>query len=100
MLAVGPLGPQYSLIFAWHELGKHAHMPQLVDIFAEHHLLPLPPSLRICFLSPADRGPSPQWIHSQRQKPEAGWHPRRIPGEVPLPHREAEQEPIGKLELY
>ena len=24
MLAVGPLGPQYSLLFAWHELGKNA----------------------------------------------------------------------------
>ena len=24
MLAVGPLGPQYSLLFAWHELGRHA----------------------------------------------------------------------------
>ena len=22
MLAVGPLGPQYSLLFAWHELGS------------------------------------------------------------------------------
>ena len=22
MLAVGPLGPQYSLLFAWHELGR------------------------------------------------------------------------------
>ena len=26
MLAVGPLGPQYSLLFAWNELGKHAHL--------------------------------------------------------------------------
>ena len=26
MLAVGPLGPQYSLLFAWHELGRHAHL--------------------------------------------------------------------------
>ena len=24
MLAVGPLGPQYSLLFAWHELGRQA----------------------------------------------------------------------------
>ena len=26
MLAVGPLGPQYSLNFAWHELGRQAHL--------------------------------------------------------------------------
>ena len=26
MLAVGPLGPQYSLLFAWHELGREACM--------------------------------------------------------------------------
>ena len=26
MLAVGPLGPQYSLLFAWNELGRHAHL--------------------------------------------------------------------------
>ena len=26
MLAVGPLGPQYSLLFAWYELGRHAHL--------------------------------------------------------------------------
>ena len=26
MLAVGPLGPQYSLLFALHELGRHAHL--------------------------------------------------------------------------
>ena len=26
MLAVGPLGPQYSLLFSWNELGKHAHL--------------------------------------------------------------------------
>ena len=30
MLAVGPLGPQYSWIFAWHELGSHAHLEQRV----------------------------------------------------------------------
>ena len=23
MLAVGPLGPQYNLLFAWYELGRH-----------------------------------------------------------------------------
>ena len=26
MLAVGPLGPQYCWIFAWNELGRHAHL--------------------------------------------------------------------------
>ena len=26
MLAVGPLGPQYSLPFAWNELGRQAHL--------------------------------------------------------------------------
>ena len=26
MLAVGPLGPQYSLPFAWYELGMQAHL--------------------------------------------------------------------------
>ena len=26
MLAVGPLGPQYCLLFAWYELGRQAHL--------------------------------------------------------------------------
>ena len=26
MLAVGPLGPQYCLLFAWHELGTHSYL--------------------------------------------------------------------------
>ena len=26
MLALGPLGPQYSLLFDWHELGRQAHL--------------------------------------------------------------------------
>ena len=26
MLAVGPLGPQYCLIFAWHKLGTQAYL--------------------------------------------------------------------------
>ena len=26
MLAVGPLGPQYRIIFALHEQGRHAHL--------------------------------------------------------------------------
>ena len=26
ILAVGPLGPQYSLLFAWYELGRDAHL--------------------------------------------------------------------------
>ena len=26
MLAVGPLGPQYSLLLAWYELGRHASL--------------------------------------------------------------------------
>ena len=26
MLAVGPLGPQYRLLFAWNELGRHAQL--------------------------------------------------------------------------
>ena len=28
-VVVGPLGPQYSWIFAWHELGSHAHLRQI-----------------------------------------------------------------------
>ena len=31
MLAVGPLGPQYYLLFAWHELVRQAHLG--VDTF-------------------------------------------------------------------
>ena len=26
MLAVGPLGPQYCLLFAWYELGRQVHL--------------------------------------------------------------------------
>ena len=28
MLAVGPLGPQYSLLFAWHELGSKMNVSE------------------------------------------------------------------------
>ena len=32
MLAVGPLGPQYSWNFAWHELGSHAHLEDFAKV--------------------------------------------------------------------
>ena len=34
MLAVGPLGPQYWWLFAWYELGSHAHHIQTARYFA------------------------------------------------------------------
>ena len=37
MLAVGPLGPQYSWLFAWHELGRHAHQIQIQLIRLTKH---------------------------------------------------------------
>ena len=39
MLAVGPLGPQQSLIFAWYELGRQAHMEKDISKICDNFLI-------------------------------------------------------------